>query len=239
MKLHLIQCHPDPRKLAAWATRFGLTAGGEDLGYALHTLLSSAFGDAAPKPFRHFEDARGLLGYSTHDAEALQLAAQMAAPDVHAALGLERFASRSFPLDWAAGRRLGFEVRVRPVLRTSTGSERDVFQVAAEKAGAGEFTQSRETIYGEWLARELARADAASINSLHLEAFCLSASLRKGHAATNGKRPTRRVTGPDAVLTGELTVRDPAGFAALLTRGIGRHRAFGFGMLLLRPPGSC
>jgi CRISPR system Cascade subunit CasE len=25
-------------------------------------------------------------------------------------------------------------------------------------------------------------------------------------------------------------------FRALLARGVGRHRAFGFGMLLLRPP---
>lgn len=238
MKLNLIQCHPDPRRLAAWATRFGLTAGGEDLGYALHTLLSATFGDAAPKPFRHFDDARGLLAYSTRDTEALQVAAQMAAPDVHAALGLERFASRSFPTEWASGRRLGFEVRVRPVLRTKDGRERDVFQVAAEKVSVGEFDQSRETLYGEWLVRELARGDAARIDSLRLDAFRLSASLRKG-SAINGRRPAQRVAGPDAVLAGELTVHDPAGFAALLARGVGRHRAFGFGMLLLRPPASC
>lgn len=238
MKLNLIQCHPDPRRLAAWATRFGLTAGGDDLGYALHTLLSAAFGDAAPKPFRHFDDSRGLLAYSAHDGEALQLAAQMAAPDVHAALGLERFALRSFPTDWTSDRRLGFEVRVRPVLRTNAGRERDVFQVAAEKVGAGEFDQSRETLYGEWLARELARGGAARIDSLRLDAFCLSASLRKG-STVNGRRPAQRVCGPDAVLAGELTVRDPAGFTALLARGVGRHRAFGFGMLLLRPPTTC
>jgi len=35
--------------------------------------------------------------------------------------------------------------------------------------------------------------------------------------------------------TGVLQVRDSAAFAALLARGIGRHRAFGFGMLLLKP----
>lgn len=238
MKLNLIQCHPDPRRLATWATRFGLTAGGDDLGYALHTLLSAAFGEAAPKPFRHFDDARGLLAYSTHDTEALQLAAQIAPPDIHAALGLERFASRSFPIDWASGRRLGFEVRVRPVLRTNAGRERDVFQVAAEKVGVGEFEPSRETLYGEWLTRELARGDAARIDCLRLAAFRLSASMRKG-TIVNGKRSAQRVSGPDAVFAGELTVRDPAGFAALLARGVGRHRAFGFGMLLLRPPAAC
>lgn len=238
MSLNLMQCHPDPRRLAAWATRFGLSAGGEDLGYALHTLLAAAFGDAAPKPFRHFGDVRGLLAYTAHDADGLKLAAEMAAPDVHAALGLDRFAARSFPTEWSSGRRLGFEVRVRPVLRTREGRERDVFQVAAETFGVGEFNESREAVYGEWLARELGRNGAARIEHARLDAFQLTASLRKGSAA-QGKRPAQRVTGPDALFSGELTVCDPDGFAALLARGIGRHRAFGFGMLLLRPPAAC
>lgn len=238
MSLNLIQCHPDPRRLAAWATRFGLTAGGDDLGYALHALLTATFGEAAPKPFRHFGDVRGLLAYTAHDAEGLKLAAEMAAPDVHAALGLDRFATRNFPAEWASGRRLGFEVRVRPVLRTREGRERDVFQMTAETFGDGEFSESREAAYGEWLARELARNDAAQVEHARLDAFKLTASLRKGRAA-EGKRPAQRVTGPDALFSGELTVRDPIGFAALLARGVGRHRAFGFGMLLLRPPAAC
>lgn len=238
MTLTLLQCHPDPRRLAAWATRFGLTAGGDDLGYALHTLLATAFGDAAPQPFRHFDDARGLLAYTRCEAEHLQLAAQTAAPEVHATLGLERLAARTFPTDWATGRRLGFELRVRPVLRTNEGRERDVFLAEIDKRGLPEGELSREAVYADWLARELARDEAATIERLRLEGFRLSTSLRKGRA-TEGRRPARRVTGPDALFSGELTVRDPAGFAALLARGVGRHRAFGFGMLLLRPPASC
>lgn len=238
MKLTLMQCHPDPRRLAAWATRFGLTVGGDDLGYALHTLLTTAFGEAAPKPFRHFGDKRGLLAYTTQDAEHLQLAAQTAAPEVHSALGLERLATRSFPTEWATGRRLGFELRVRPVLRTKEGRERDVFLAEVNKRGAAEGDLSREEIYAGWLAKELARGGAANIESLQLGGFRLTASLRKGSAA-EGKRPARRVAGPDALFSGELVVRDPDAFAALLARGVGRHRAFGFGMLLLRPPASC
>ena len=238
MSLTLLQCHPDPHWLAAWATRFGLTAGGDDLGYALHTLLAAAFGDLAPKPFRHFGDVRGLLAYSGQDADRIHMAAQMAAPDVHAALGLERFAARSFPTDWAAGRRLGFELRVRPVLRTKDGRERDVFLSEAEKRGVPETDLSREAVYLEWLQRELARGDAAKVDRAQLDGFRLTSSLRKGSAAV-GRRPAQRVTGPDALFFGELTVRDPAGFAALIARGVGRHRAFGFGMLLLRPPSAC
>lgn len=238
MSLTLVQCHPDPRRLAAWATRFGLTAGGDDLGYALHTLLAAAFGEASPKPFRHFGDVRGLFAYSEHDADHLQLAAQMAAPDVHAVLGLERFATRNFPTDWAAGRRLGFELRVRPVLRTREGRERDIYLAEIDRRGVPEADLSRETVYTEWLGRELARGEAANVEHVQLDGFRLAASLRKG-SATEGKRPAQRVAGPDALFSGELTVRDPAGFAALLARGVGRHRAFGFGMLLLRPPASC
>ncbi|MFG1332515.1 type I-E CRISPR-associated protein Cas6/Cse3/CasE [Xanthobacter autotrophicus] len=44
------------------------------------------------------------------------------------------------------------------------------------------------------------------------------------------------VSGHSAVLVGTLTVRDAQAFAALLARGVGRHRAFGYGMLLLSPP---
>ena len=40
---------------------------------------------------------------------------------------------------------------------------------------------------------------------------------------------------PDAIMHGALIVSDPGAFHALLARGVGRHCAFGFGMLLLRP----
>ena len=41
--------------------------------------------------------------------------------------------------------------------------------------------------------------------------------------------------GPDAVMRGSITVTEPSGFSDLVARGIGRHRAYGYGMLLLRP----
>ena len=77
-----------------------------------------------------------------------------------------------------------------------------------------------------------------NVNRAQLDGFRLTSSLRKGSAVV-GRRPAQRVTGPDALFSGELTVHDPEGFAALIARGVGRHRAFGFGMLLLRPPSAC
>jgi CRISPR system Cascade subunit CasE len=50
-----------------------------------------------------------------------------------------------------------------------------------------------------------------------------------------GKRRVHTITGPDAVFKGEIQVTDGEAFARLVTRGVGRHRAFGFGMLLLKP----
>jgi len=53
----------------------------------------------------------------------------------------------------------------------------------------------------------------------------------KGHSNKRG------IEKPDVIFSGELVIRRPIEFGDLLKRGVGRHRAFGFGMLLLRPPG--
>ena len=42
--------------------------------------------------------------------------------------------------------------------------------------------------------------------------------------------------GPDAILQGTLAVSNEETFAEILRNGVGRHRAYGYGMLLLRPP---
>ena len=49
------------------------------------------------------------------------------------------------------------------------------------------------------------------------------------------KLRARHTEGPDAVMRGVLTVTGPEAFASTLAQGIGRHRSYGFGMLLLRP----
>jgi len=50
-------------------------------------------------------------------------------------------------------------------------------------------------------------------------------------------RRAHSVERPDVAFEGTLEVTDANAFDALLRRGIGRHRAFGFGMLLLRGVG--
>jgi CRISPR system Cascade subunit CasE len=53
---------------------------------------------------------------------------------------------------------------------------------------------------------------------------------------TRVSRGGTAVEGPDVTFHGELRILDAPSFQALLTRGIGRHLSFGYGMLLLRPP---
>lgn len=232
MTLHMIQMEPDLGRLMRWATGQNLlpARGEADTGYVLHAALAAAFATLAPKPFaldlrRHAV----LLGYAAADAAALRShAASFAAPDVHELLGVEGLASKPMPPLFAAGTRLGFAVLARPTQRTDRDGDRDriVEKDALLLAPPG---SDRGTVYADWLTRRLQAGGARPIRVV-LESFRLSRVRRR-----DAERRLRDSLFPEADFSGTLEVADPAGFAALLARGIGRHRAFGFGMLLLRP----
>lgn len=248
MTFQLLRLQPDPNALATWATRHGALSPDGDYGYALHALLSAAFGDLAPKPFSYLGGRQGLLAYTSAPLASLRLNAQLATPDVARALGLDELDARPFPATWQTGQSLGFELRVRPVVRTKDGRERDAFLHAidassdgAESAPATEHgtLAQRTAIYTEWLSKQLTLNGAAQITETHLEAFRLTRVLRKEGRGENGKRKATNKSGPDVIFKGRLQVGNGEAFANLLARGVGRHRAFGFGMLLLRPATSC
>jgi CRISPR system Cascade subunit CasE len=93
---------------------------------------------------------------------------------------------------------------------------------------------SREAVYVDWLKRQF--DSAAELHEVRMNEFRLSTVFRRSAAqAESSGRQKRAVQGPDAVFTGVLQVSDGEAFASLVARGIGRHRAFGFGMLLLKP----
>jgi CRISPR-associated protein Cas6/Cse3/CasE subtype I-E len=139
------------------------------------------------------------------------------------------------------GQQLGFRTRVCPIARTRRPGERpaeldrrgrvkhreiDAF-IHATLTAANDFEIDREVVYTRWLDLELQRSGASSLDKARMVDFKRGFMRRHGGA---------RIERPNAVLEGDLTVRDPVAFRALLARGVGRHRAFGFGMLLLRPP---
>ena len=238
--LYLLHTQPDPQRLAAWAARHLLLDGQGDLGYALHALLHAAFGEHAPQPFRYLDAEQGLLAYTRLSAVELAQHAALADADVAAALGFGQtlhhagLSARLFPTQWAAGHVLGFEVRVRPIIREGkTGRERDAFLAAVEKSAGSELDRSE--VYVQWLRELLARQGGAELVDASVTRYQQLGVTRKTQkGGTDDARHSRLVNGPDAVLTGQLRVSDPQAFAQLLSRGVGRHRAFGFGLLLLR-----
>ncbi|KYO51562.1 type I-E CRISPR-associated protein Cas6/Cse3/CasE (plasmid) [Tistrella mobilis] len=222
-----------------------------DEGRALHHLLAETFGQGVLQPFRLFPMAGGergsLYAYATADAAALtETARACAMPEIEAVVDLDRIQGKPMPGHWTAGRRFGFDVRVRPVRRISRplpradgdafapGAELDAFLVEALRRfpeGARDEAmlragRSREAVYADWLAEQIGAA-------AQLEAGTRLAGFERRRLARTGRAPE----GPDAILHGTLVITDPEAFTALLARGLGRHRAYGYGMLLLRPPG--
>jgi CRISPR system Cascade subunit CasE len=239
MSLYLLHCLPDPEALATWATRHRLLSPDGDAGYAIHALLTTAFGEHAPKPFCYRGGRQGLLAYTSRPPEAFRENALLAPPDVDRALGLNSLSFKPFPTTWRIGQTLAFEVRARPILRAKDGRERDVFLHAIEVDPASEQPVNRESVYVEWLRRHLVAEGAAEMLEAGMDAFRLSRVIRRARADDTGKRQAGPLLGPDAGFKGQLRVTESAAFSRLVQRGIGRHRAFGFGMLLLKPARSC
>lgn len=252
--LYMIRADLDVKAFHRWAGSKGLIARNTfDPGYALHHLLVQSFGcDWAPQPFRvliprpeHGQPRRGTLyGYAAADAADLRAAAATYACPLQACvLPAASIDSKPMPTTWSTGQRLGFEVLVRPVARPKErrlnthgggirrpGAETDVWQWEASQHPRGTMARSREEVYTEWLASQLARRGGAELDkaATRLQSFQRVRTVRK--------RRTHASEGPHAVLQGTLTVTAADAFTRLVAHGIGRHRAYGYGMLLLRPP---
>ena len=236
--LQMLRAEVNVREFQRWAGIRRL----QDTDHAMHCLLKETFGELSPKPFRLIVPPGGsrgcLYGYGPATAADLQDAANtFADPQQLRAIPPSVIDAKPMPSEWQLGKRLGFELRVRPVLRKSRrsdrpGAEEDVFQVKAETFPPREMPHSREEVYADWLSGKLNGNQGVCLEPswTKLVSFQRTRSFRKLHS--------RYVEGPDAVMRGVLTITDPEAFARLLAKGVGRHRAYGYGMLLLRPPGK-
>ncbi|ADZ71267.1 type I-E CRISPR-associated protein Cas6/Cse3/CasE [Polymorphum gilvum] len=248
MTLKLMSFRPDMHRLLALAARERLLPAGGDLGYALHAVFAASFADRAPKPFRFLAPgdpgggpAGRLFAYSACSLDDLRAqATAFADPAFANVLRLEEAEAKAMPTDFPTGTRLGFSLRLRPVQRTGASPdglekarERDVYDGPGEGEARG--AAARAHAYAAWLERQFNRSNAATLEDWHIEALKQTRLRARDRGA--GTSTPRDVSGPDATYSGVLRVTDPEAFAALLARGIGRFRAFGFGMLLLKPPG--
>lgn len=238
--LHMIRADLNIREFHRWAGSRGLISHSAfDEGFAMHCLLVESFGELAPKPFRVIiPRGRGrtygcLYGYANTDAGALRAAASTYCDPLQAKiLPTSRIDSKPMPTTWRTGQRLGFEVIVRPIIRRARGSDRagrecDAFQAEAELHPKNGMERTREDVYKDWLQARLESNGAAELEDAKLAMFQRVRVVRKLHA-----RPSE---GPNALMRGILTVSDTEEFGRLLAHGIGRHKAYGYGMLLLRP----
>ena len=256
--LYMIRADIDAREFRRWMGSRRIV----DDDHALHCLLAECFGDIRPQPFRLMlprDRRRGsLYGYSRADADTLRDEASMlACPLQERVLPLASLDSKQMPASWQTGRRLGFEVRIRPVVRPTKNAgqrscdrhylrerkdgsrqtcphcrprkECDAFQYEAIKHPKGEMKLTREEVYKDWLRERFEQKGGAILDpcSTRLVSFRRTRAVRKLHR--------RHSEGPDALIRGELEITNGADFSELLAHGIGRHKAYGYGMLLLRP----
>ena len=249
---HMMHAQVDMKELRRWAAERGLIEGiWLDTGHALHTLMSLMFGKGAVQPFRLLPSRGGrlgsLYGYTDDDQPALrESGTTTATPDAMAVLNPERVRTKPMRLNFEAGARLGFDVRVRPVRRlgkgrpgragkpmSPKGAEIDAFRTEVMRlereggpTGRCDLAQAgvtHERIYRDWLQERMRGAE--------LETFRLARLNHNG-----GRRSGERLPdGPDAVIHGTVKVTVPEAFANTIAHGVGRHKAFGYGMLLLRP----
>jgi len=211
----------------------------QDPDHGMHCLLTECFGrDLAPRPFRAIFPRGGsrgcLYGYGTAGADDLREAAGAYADPLQCRIiPPHNINSKPMPEEWTAGKRLGFEVRVRPIVRrtdkadTRPGKEWDAFQLEAEQHPKGEMARSREEVYTDWLRKQLESRGGATLESAILVSFQRTRAVRRLRGTYS--------EGPDALMRGTLEITDGPAFAKLLAGGVGRHRAYGYGMLLLRP----
>ncbi len=241
------------KRLFDLARRRNLLRGTGDTGYLVHCLLGEVFGDGAPKPFHLIGRTRSgpgcqewqeILAYSARGEKQLrEYASTFADPQVHSAIDWPTFAGKAMPRQWPTGKRLGFEVRICPVVRKSEkeNSKRRIVELDAyqsyrqQQAKSVSEIDGREQIYRHWLA-ERAEMRAARVVEMQMVQSRRTRLLRR-----KKNRTVERCERPDVTMRGHLEVADGDAFRSLLARGIGRHRAFGFGMLLLKPPtaGAC
>ena len=226
--LYLMHAEVDFSNMLRWSSE----ARHSDTDRTAHCLMMESFGSAySPKPFvfkmAHPNGSRAgkVLGYTRHDAEELVRAAAREQRLAHAAV-LKPDTIRTVPVpdQWSEGQKVAFEIRIWPTKRSSNRDpdphERDYYLGAPEGA-------VRADVYCQWLADALRRQGAllANLEDMSMTSFSLRRVKRNRSSAWQ--------TGPDVTVRGSATVADPDRMLPALEHGIGRHKGYGYGMLLL------
>lgn len=251
MTLNMICFDLNLRALSIWGHQCRL---GEDPGYLVHAALRKIWGRLGPQPFLIQQEQSRVLGYTQADEDQLRQRLKNFHPDtpkdsfLHEVFTLPEICFRPMPLEWENGSRYQFSVYCRPTARLGN-VESDIWLLknycAWREAYCNRtFTSSLqnfrklhkgeiEETYHQWLQRRF--APAAELQNVIITGSRSSRLTTRGQEDHNGA-PVRskRRSYPETTFTGRLRITNPQAFDRLVRHGVGRHCAFGFGMLLLR-----
>jgi CRISPR system Cascade subunit CasE len=227
--LHLVRLPLRPPQLLRFAAEQGIADPDPLLGYTCHAWLTALLGKLAPKPFRYIERRREVLGYVNADRSALlEHAKAFAPPLAWDALDATGVATKLMPNNWRVGKTLQLEVLLCPVVR-QRANEKDAYLHALDRLGNQ--APTRVDVYRQWFT---ARCDKA-LSFGNVEVRGLQSRVAMLRRARNGQNRLLRIQRPQVLLSATAAIADKDEFAMLVAAGVGRHRAFGFGMLLLAP----
>jgi CRISPR system Cascade subunit CasE len=249
--LNMLRLPLDVRRLMQFGRAYRLLGRGDaqDDGYLAHALFAALFGADAPKPFalptpgeRRPGEAgiMPVLAYTPFSLATLRTGAcAVADPDIYEVVRWDEAGDKPMPA-FMQGGYFGFELRACPLRRLGrgatarAGAEIDIYQAEKLAAKNPDDVPPRADIYAMWLKAQFAAAGGVQLLDIRMLAFRRSALMRRGREQADKSRPLQRLERPDAHFGGMLQITDPGAFRRFLARGVGRHRAFGFGMLLLR-----
>ena len=208
--LHLHELHLDIPSLYRWVPRRSEVS--RDINYLTHSVLCASLSNP-PHPFVLFPRGNTLkvLGYS--HAPLSEESFSLAEP--FARNVFLDFRSVPFP-ELDLGVRVRFRVTCVPSKRLSRSGKEVPLDLCASLS---------------WFRERMKGFHITNCTIKGAERFKGIRSRHDGSFARTG--PLSAVT-----FTGSAEVADREGFNRTLRRGVGRHRAFGFGAVLLSPGGN-
>ncbi|MCS4054097.1 type I-E CRISPR-associated protein Cas6/Cse3/CasE [Salinibacter ruber] len=211
--------------------------------YFIHAVLGELFAGRA-KPADYQDRGRAVRVLTYLERRPQDLAKMAASPESYEVARWDRCAVKDMPEEFPSGMELRFDLRASPVVTKSSagegrnhkgekktwssGTEMDAFLSQAWESEENDVT--RQGAYRRWLERQL--EGFAELESFSLKQYSLPEMTRRVPDGDGGRRVTT-FQNPDVAMTGTLLPKE--NFVSLLDRGVGHHKAFGYGMMKVRP----